>query len=249
MNITNFVSHKLLLPTMCLVGGYALNKSLLAMNQIAAKKFGLPIDILDRKDYETYTQATNEATKGMADFLDMGFDRAVGANLSTFTMFAIREEISYRFLLEKMVLPRLFSQFAVFSIARSCVSSLLFAGLHLHNPLSKEVLAGQFINTAILGMISSIAQNRIGLVASIFIHIGFNLHAGQYIFNITLSEVPKKIKAVHIIDVIHPIKIAMFIGLFIEDALSPFILVYKGAKQLFPKNIKLLNGNDLKMVQ
>lgn len=134
--------------------------------------------------------------------------------------------------METIVLPCISPQFAAFSIARTCVSSLWFAAAHLQNNHSSGLLAGQFLNTALLGVVCSLAQQRIGLVASIFVHVGYNLYGWQWMYNQNLADVVKKIKAIRLIDVIHPVKIGMYLGNFIDDALSPAILAYRGVKKI-----------------
>ncbi len=109
---------------------------------------------------------------------------------------------------------------------------MLFAARHLHNDGSSEALAGQFLNTALLGVVCSLAQQRIGLVGSIFVHIGYNLHGWQWMYNQNLIDVVKKIKAIHLIDVIHSFKIGTYWGFFIIDAISPALLAYQGAKKI-----------------
>lgn len=134
--------------------------------------------------------------------------------------------------METIVLPCISTQFVDFSITRTSVSSLLFAARHLQNDGSREALAGQFLNTFFIGVVCSIAKQKIGLVGAILVHIGFNLHAWQYMYNQNLVELVKKIKAIHVIDIIHPFQIVFVLGMFIDDALSPAILAYKGAKKI-----------------
>lgn len=234
MNILNVViGNKFLASSLCFVGGYALNSASIAINRFAVKYLRLPMDLFDGQDYETYTTKIVEQNRQYTSLHGIGLDRQLAALLSDFTIqFAIREEISYRFLLETVVLPCISPQFAVFSMARTCVSSLLFASFHLHNPLSREALTGQFFNTALLGVICSLAQQRMGLIGAVFVHVGYNLHGWQYMYNQNLTEVVKKIRALHLIDVIHPIKVFTFLSHFIDDALSPFVLTYRAIKKI-----------------
>lgn len=233
MHIVNFIiTNKFLASSLCFVGGYALNGASLAVNELAVKYLGLPIDIKNGQKSSEYTDNLVKANNQFADLNGIGLDRQLGTVLSDFTAIAIREEISYRFLLETIVLPCICPQFAAFSIARTCASSLWFAAAHLQNNHSNGELAGQFLNSALLGVVCSIAQQRIGLVGSIFVHVGYNLYGWQWMYNQNLADVIKKIKAIHLIDVIHPVKIGTYLGNFIDDALSPAILAYQGAKKI-----------------
>lgn len=233
MNVLNFIiTSKPLAVTACFVGGYALNAASLAVNQIAVKIFGLPIDMMNHQKYDELTNNLIKANEECAYRSGIGINRHLGAILSNVTACAICEEISYRFLLETIVLPCICPQFAAFSIARTSVSSLLFAARHLQINGSSEYLAGLFLNTALLGIVCSLAQQRIGLVGSIFVHVGFNLYAWQWSLNQNLADVIKKIKAIHIIDVIHSAKIGMYLVVLIDGALSPAILAYQGAKKI-----------------
>lgn len=225
--ISSIITNKYVASSLCLIGGYALNSVTTAVNRFAVEHFGIPIDWQDGKEYNEFVRDQVEANKTSANLCGIGLDRQLGATLLDFTTYAIREEISYRFLLETIVLPCIFPQFAAFSIARTCVSSALFAAAHLNNPSPQEALAGQFLHTAILGVICSLAQDRIGLLGSIFVHIGFNVYGWQRMYNQNFSETVKKIRAVNLLDVVHPVKIAILAFGFIGDALSPFVLTYR----------------------
>lgn len=229
-NIGSILTNKYIALPLCFVGGYALNHVTVATNRLSVK-IGLPFDLLEGKEYHEYSADLVENNRDYAESIDIELDRQLGAILSDFTMGSIREEISYRFLLERVVLPAISSQFAAFSMARTAVSSLLFAAVHLHNPGSKQVLTVQFFNTALVGIVCSIAQEKFGLPASICIHAGFNLHAWKHMFNQNFSDVVQKLRAVKRIDVVHPSKIEWFFGNFLDDALSPFILTYKAASK------------------
>ncbi len=233
MDILNFiVNNRCLAFSACFVGGYALNSASLVVNRMAVKYLGLPIDVHNHQEYDEWSANLVKANKRFAILNGIEFDRQLGALLYDFTAIAIREEISNRYLLETIVLPCICPQFAAFSIARTCVSSLLFAAAHLQNNHPSEALAGQFFDTALLGLVCSLAQQKIGLVGSIFIHVGYNLYGWQYTYNQNFVDVAKKIKAIQLIDVIHPLKIVTLLGLFIDDALSPAILAYQGTKKI-----------------
>lgn len=132
MNIVIFTTaNKFLASSICFVGGYALNGTLVAVNQFAVKHLGSAIDIQEHQKYDEYTSNLVLANKEFADANGITLDRQLGLVLSVVTACAIREEISFRFLLETIVLPRICSRFAAFSAGRTCVSSLLFAAVHL----------------------------------------------------------------------------------------------------------------------
>jgi hypothetical protein len=233
MNIVNFIiTNKFLASSLCFGGGYALNGALLVVNQLAVRYLGLPIDMQNGQEYNEFADNQVKNCKHFAHLYGVGLDRLLGAYLSDCTVIAVREEISYRYLLETIVLPCICPQFAAFSIARTCVSSLWFAAAHLQNNGSSGALAGQFLNTALLGAICSLAQHRIGLVGSVFVHVGFNLYGWQYMYNQNLADVTNKIKAIRLIDVIDPVKIGTYLGNFIDDALTPALLAYQGAKKI-----------------
>ncbi|MGD2168752.1 MAG: CPBP family intramembrane metalloprotease [Chlamydiota bacterium] len=233
MNALNIaLTNKFVTSSLCFAGGYSLNSISLSINRLAVKYLKLPIDIHNHQEYDEYTNNCVEANRRVANLLGIGLNRQLGTALSDFTIFGIREEISYRFLLEKIVLPHIFPQFAVFSFARTCVSSLFFAAAHLQNDAPSEPLAGQFFHTAILGMVCSLALERIGLVGSVFVHIGFNLYAWQHMLNENLTGVVEKIKAIHLVDVINPAKFLMLLGGFIGDATFPATLAYRATKKI-----------------
>lgn len=236
MNILNsIISNKYLSYPLCFIGGYALSSASARLNQLAVKHFHLPIDILNHQNYDNYSNSNqaNMITLSMSGGYEG--ERLDGITLwRLMTQGAVREEISFRFLLETIVLPRISSQFATFSIARTCISSLLFASTHLRmEHYSREQLAGNFINTLLVGVICSFAQERIGLVGSILIHAGYNLCGYRYTFNLELRDVVRHIKAITLKDVINPHDIATFLINFGQDALSPFILTYKASMKVF----------------
>lgn len=225
--LTAVCSNPYLAASLCILGGYALNKVCLLVNQFAAKNLGLPIDLLEHQEYNVYTHNIVEANRQVAASSGINLDRLLGVTLSNWTVIAIREEISYRFLLETIVLPYFVPQVTVFSITRTCVSSLLFAARHLTNNFSDEVLAGQFLNTALLGVVCSVAQQNIGLLGSIFVHIGYNLHAWQSVYNVDLRGTVKNIRAIHLCDIVYPCRILIIVDLFISDAINPAFLTYQ----------------------
>jgi hypothetical protein len=81
----------------------------------------------------------------------------------------------------------------------------------------------------------------LGLIGAIFVHIGYNVYAWQYMYNQNLIDVVKKIRALQLIDIIHPVKIGEFLGSFIDDALSPFVLTYQTAKKVTLLLLKIIN--------
>jgi membrane protease YdiL (CAAX protease family) len=233
MNILNVVvNNKFLASSVCFAGGYALNSAYLAVNQLAVKYLGLPIDVFDHKTYDEWKKNLIEINKKYALENNQTLDRALGVGLFYVTFFAVREEISYRYLLETIVLPCICPQFAVFSIARACVSSLLFAARHLHNPSTPEGLAAQFLNAAITGLVCSLAKERIGLIGAIFVHIGCNVHAWHYAYNENPKELLTQISAVHLSDAFNLANIRVFVTEVIGDALSPFILTYRATRKI-----------------
>lgn len=228
MNINSIASQYILPYTLSLVGGYVLNKVNMAIIQIAEKYLKLPITIQEGKNYKDYVDDIIENEKKDYDAKGIDFDRGLGRRLYSGCVIApIREEIAYRYLLETIVLPMILPKFGVFSIERTCISTILFASVHLHNPYPSKVLAAQFCHTTILGFICSLAQERFGLISSIFIHMGYNLNASQYKLNLKFSDMPKKIKAMHLTDFISFDKINTIFFQFIGDILSPFILLIK----------------------
>jgi len=235
--IYSIAANPYVATSLCLAGGYVLNKVSLAINQIAAKRFGLPIDLMQGKEYSDYvahnkqeaeSKLTSIASQCNLD-LNVLLEKAQGSALCILTAVAIQEEFTYRHLLESVILPAIFPQFAAFSLARTCVSSLYFAAAHLSNPLPEEVLAGQFCNTFVLGIVCSIAKEKFGLLASIFTHIGFNLHGWQWGTNYNFSDTISKLKVLSLSDVIGSIAFAIFSS---TSFVAPLHLTYKAIEKV-----------------
>lgn len=220
MNIICGVGSGCLTSSLCFIGGYTLNKASLEINKLAVKYLGLPIDMFNHQEYAEYSNTLVEANRASAKRMGIGLDRILGAYLSIYTIAAIREEISYRFLLENMILSRICSH----PLEPIGISSLLFAARHLTNPgHSSEILAAQFLHTALLGVVCSLVQSHIGLVGAMFVHFGFNMHAYKYMFNQSLSETVKNLKAIRREDVILHIKSQA--DIWVCDVRSPLILI------------------------
>ncbi|NGX28885.1 MAG: hypothetical protein K940chlam1_01073 [Candidatus Anoxychlamydiales bacterium] len=227
--IDSVIANNYLTSSACLIGGYALCRFNITVNRFAVKTLGIPIDILNNKEYEQYSSDLVENNKQVASKLGITLNKQLGVILSDATVTAIREELSYRFLLETVVLPFFSSQFRSFSVTRTCISSLIFASTHLINPHSKGVLVGQFFNSIFLGLTCSLAQEKIGLFGAMCVHIGYNLSAWKYTFNQTFSDTTQKLRALKPIDILHPKKIVLFLDSFFFDACAPLILSYKAA--------------------
>jgi len=86
---------------------------------------------------------------------------------------------------------------------------------------------GQFCNATVAGIVCSLAQDRIGLLGSMCVHVGFNLYGWQFIYNQNFSETVKKLRAVYLKDVVNPRLIGLLAGGFIDDALSPLVLTFQ----------------------
>lgn len=145
-------------------------------------------------------------------------------------MTAIREEISYRFLLERVILPAISPQYAAFSMARTTISTVFFTARYLQYASSKKELTKEIICRAFLSVVCSVAQEKFGLLASIFIHVGNNLAMWKYQSNQSFSDLVHKIIAIKFKDVIDASLIHGSIGI-LEDAASPLILTYKAASK------------------
>ena len=111
-------------------------------------------------------------------------------------------------------------------MTRACTSTLIFSALHLRNPFPPQALAGQCINVAFLGMITSLAQEHLGLASSIGIHIGFNINGWQHQFNQDYSNILSKLSFVKLGDILKNQSIVFLDG-FVADAITPFTLAYK----------------------
>jgi hypothetical protein len=231
------------------------------LNRLAVKHLNLPIDIHDHQEYGTYAENNvnnlhnsfserfNARRKKLCkwrssplDEIPLPLDRLMRILLYCLTIAQpIADEISYRYLLETIVLPCICPQFAVFSTARTCVSSLLFAAKELHNNHdydSQEKITGHFLNKALLGVICSLAQQRIGLIGAIFVHIGYNLHGYQYDLNENLTKLIKRIRKTHLIETIGFIAMTSLCCLLCNAA-SPFQLTYQAAKKIYENKIRL----------
>lgn len=232
--VNSIIDNKFLASSVCFIGGYALNSTLLAANQFAAKSLGLPIDIMGGKEHDEFTYDLIQANDNLRQLNGAELDRQLGVILADFTVISIREEISFRFLIETVVLPRICPQFAAFSIARTSISSLWFSASHLSDNFPGEALAGQLLNTALLGAVCSLAQQKIGLTGSILVHVGFNFYAWQWSYKQNLSDVATKIQAIQLIDVFHPVKISMNVLSLSVEAIScaTLILASQGVKRL-----------------
>ncbi|WP_420420924.1 CPBP family intramembrane glutamic endopeptidase [Simkania sp.] len=183
INQLSSIGSTALTSAACFSAGYVLNASLLTINQIAAKNLGLPIDLCDGKSYKEYTQANLQQCKKGADSAKRSLDQILVYNLVLYTTLGVFEEVVHRYFIETVALPKTSSDFAEFSMKRTCISSLGFAAIHLANPHPKETLLGQFINTACLGVICSFAQHYFGLIGAAFLHIGFNVKGIQFEFD------------------------------------------------------------------
>lgn len=139
-------------------------------------------------------------------------------------MTAIREEISYRFLLERVILPAISPQYAAFSMARTTISTLFFTARYLQYVSSKEGLTKEVFCRALLSIVCSVAQEKFGLVASIFIHVGENLRIWKNQHNQSFSELIQKIIAIKFTDVVNTNQFYGFFGGILKDAISPLIL-------------------------
>lgn len=242
-SIFSIAANPYALGALSFAGGYALNKVSMAINQIAAKRFALPIDLHRGKEYSDFVESLNaelieKANKAALERnldLDTCLKKAPGIALWSFTTLAIKEEYVYRHLLEHVVLPAIFPQFAAFSLARTCVSSLYFASIHLTNPGSAEQLRGQFCNTFVLGVVCSIAQEKFGLLAAIFTHVGFNLYGWQYATNSNFFDTFSKIKALEFSDYAGCIFLTAVS--LVGDIIMPFLLTSMAAQAIFKKNI------------
>lgn len=204
--------------SLCSIGGYSLN--------IAIAEFGRFI--------------CNDLRECSAS-PDESLDLADKVKLFEITLGAVSEEISHRFLLEKVVLPRISPQFVGFSMNRTGVSSLIFAANHLpYSKLARKELTYHFFCALILGVISSLAQQRIGLLGAVLVHVSYNLHGWQYMYKQDLSGTIKTI------NYLSQCKID-FLGVgkdFVEDIICglclPLIGAYHvielGCERIFPRN-------------
>jgi hypothetical protein len=61
-------------------------------------------------------------------------------------------------------------------------------------------MIGEFINSACLGIVCSLAQHHFGLIGAIFLGIGYNIRACQHMYNITASDL-LKVKQVNLANV------------------------------------------------
>jgi hypothetical protein len=198
------------LPTIgCFAGGYALHTVTIEMNQFLAKTMGLPIDMWERLSSEDFKHSEMTRAQQTAVKNNISIQREIGRRFVNAALSAIREEWFFRSNLERIVLPALYSPFATHSIARLCISGLIFGGLHLNNinhipeevqePLlsyKKQAVYGQGINTVFLGLACSLAQEKFGLVAAIFLHLAYNLHGIQYVFNISVRDLTNGVREI-----------------------------------------------------
>lgn len=232
MSISNLMSF-CTLPS-SLLGGMALCKTTRRLNEFAATHLGIPIHMFEGKSDAQFAQANISIANTIASMQGISLERHLGTSLYNFITTATREEIAYRFLLEKIVLPTLFPQLENFSMTRTCISTLIFSASHVRNPFPPEVIAGQCINVAFLGMITSLAQEHLGLASSILIHIGFNINGWQHAYNQDSYNILSKLSFVKLNDILKNTSF-LFLDGFVSDAILPFTLAYK-AYQVYRGN-------------
>ena len=155
-------------------------------------------------------------------------------------MRAVQKEISYRFLFEKVILPCISPQFAVFSTARTIMSTLFFTA-RVGNQFLNRPFALQNFKTAVLGVICSVAQERFGLIAAIAIHITENLRQWKDTHNASFSDLFQNLWAIRFREVIEESDV--FIIGFFWDAISPFTLICELASKFIyiPYNFNTVN--------
>ena len=224
MTISNLMSL-CTLPS-SLLGGMALSKTTLRLNRFAVTHLGIPIDMFEGKSDVQYAQANLKFADIAARLHGVSLERYLGIALCTYMNGAIREEIVYRFLLERIVLPKLFPKLEHFSMTRACISTLIFSAMHLRNPSPLQAQAGQCINVAFLGMITSLAQKHLGLASAIMIHIGFNINGWKYLFNQDCYNILSKLSFVKPGDILKNQSI-IFLDGFVADAITPYTLACK----------------------
>lgn len=224
----------------CLIGGYVLHTALMFMNQIAAKRFSYPCDLLDNQTYETYTETTLAEMQTLAKKEGLEFSRRLGIGLRNFIIDATVREISYRFFLEAILLRSIFRRFGSYAIPSACLSNLLFTARFVEAPFSPDVIRGLSINSAVLGVICSIAQAKIGLLASVFIHIGYNYHGWQYIYNQNFRDSIQRIRAMHLSDICHYGRILEDFIFEAEQLYSGMVITCRLAKSIFNASYNFL---------
>lgn len=180
--ITSALATPYLFIPVCTAAGFVICKASLAVNQIASKVFGAPIDMYQGQNEEQYSQAFLFGLKFEKILSEISLKYRIGQMfIDNCVIIPVNSAIFYRYCVESIFLPLIFPQFAAFSIARTCVSSLIYASAsYLTNPGThgtRETRAGSFIHHVILATICSIAREKFGLLASIFTHSGFNLCA------------------------------------------------------------------------
>lgn len=227
------LSFAILSLFLCFVLGYVINVLFIASNRFSVKYLRFPVDFQDRQEYDAFSGNLLANNKKYCDENGIALDRQLGALLYDFIMIGTREEIAYRFFIETILLPWIYPPFAVFSIARAAITSLLFAARHLHNNYSREGLTAQFLHTVWLGMICSFTQQYIGFIGAILVHAGYNLYAWQYMYNQKFSDVPKTLQSLHSVDFTHPPRIISLFTAFIDDLFSPFVLTIQLVKKVW----------------
>lgn len=212
--------------TACMVGGYGLNYCLTAAHKLAAKYVSFPFRHPTGQEYNEMVKTNLENMKATHG---TNVDGAIGVILLRNSVVdPIREEVVYRLFIETIVLPYIIPEFASISIARTCVSSFLFALAHLGNkePLTPSVFY-QFYRALIVGAVFSIAQHKIGLLGAIFTHIGFNLEAHKWGYNHDGPAVRRTIDAIPLDYLISLGKYAINPDGFKQLVLAPFIQAYR----------------------
>lgn len=225
-NLTNYLS----IPALY-VAGYFLSSALATrINLIVGEKLKINMDVFDGKTPQAFAKENCDIIAASNPRIPL--ERQLGTMLFDWNAAAIREEISYRYFFDCLLIPFIFSRYVDLSAtAISCISATLFAARHLHNPETGAQKTALVFDTFILGLATSLVGRKFGLIGSIAFHAGYNLSGFQTTFGKSLKDSVNTMKSIKAVDVFSPMKIVSYVDCFVTDILSPFILIYKGIRK------------------
>lgn len=195
-NISSLIISTCAPLPLCFVGGWLLDKLDIQICELAFKYFGIPRYYTRGQNFEVVNLYWFEQYQKLAIQKNMSLDRYLGKFYLISILRVIKEELIFRCLIVK-ILSKISLQFADVSITRTIIINSYFAVIHVIDPKDDiRWRRAMIIKCFVLGIIYSVAYEKIGLLASIFLHLGHNFSVYYAITRYSLSGLPKQIKAI-----------------------------------------------------
>ncbi|MDP1880493.1 MAG: CPBP family glutamic-type intramembrane protease [Parachlamydiaceae bacterium] len=213
MKINTTISNKILLPSLCFVGGYALNSLSFQIINLFQKHLYTPGEFsIDKNRLISSLNKNNHSYEWYKGFI-----------VYKFSVKAIRQELVYRFFLET-ILQKLFNP-----VKSSCFITAFFAieGLNIFASRNQNIMF--FFKRAVLGFACSIVKQKIGLLATVFLHLGYNFKGCHRFFTKNLDdpssriELAKNVMELNKEDILSPLK--LFLIDLTKDTVEPLLRI------------------------